>query len=429
MVGKYIFALLIAFPFGLRADDQELLPQRSQIPASPIWVSKLDLGLYSVAWSPNSQLVAIGGRGTVRICRAPSFSIERTLETGQEEIWGLAWSPDGTLLACAGKDGTVQFWQEDVLQKKLFQGGWILDIGWNPDGTSIMAVDYTGLAKEWDVQGYLRASIQLDGDGLGVDWSPKGRLFAVTTGQGGSRLLLFDAQSGVLRWRRQDLPPNYVAPFGYGLDEVNGVRYSPRGSSIATAHQDGRILVHSAATGDAVFAAQMHHPGMGGARRVAWSSKGDWLVSCGEDGRVSCVPYPQGKQQVLLLTTDKAVWSVDWSPDNNWIAAVGEEGRAWIWSTSFIGSSPVGPKKPAPSKRPHTRLTPSPRPRQRGVLTRSFPLFSGILRGQRRATFSRGTGVSCEIASNHRPCSRIRSTNRLTASASGILNLTAFLPT
>src|SRR3984957_1426378 len=180
MVGKYIFALLIAFPFGLRADGQELLPQRNQIPASPIWVSKLALGLYSVALSPNSPLVAIGGRGTVRICRAPSFSIERTLETGQEEIWGLAWSPDGTLLACAGKDGTVQFWQEDVLQKKLFQGGWILEIAWNPDGTSLMAVDYTGLAKEWDVQGYLRSSIQLDGDGLGVNWSPKGRLFAVT---------------------------------------------------------------------------------------------------------------------------------------------------------------------------------------------------------------------------------------------------------
>ena len=114
-----------------------------------------------------------------------------------------------------------------------------------------------GLPKNGMCKGYLRASIQLDGDGLGVDWSPKGRLFAVTTGQGGSRLLLFDAQSGVLRWRRQDLLPNYVAPFGYGLDEVNGVRYSRNGKWIATAHQDGRIIVHSAATGDPVFTAQL----------------------------------------------------------------------------------------------------------------------------------------------------------------------------
>jgi WD40 repeat protein len=365
MIGKYIFVLLISLPLTLRTDGQQLFPEANQTPIPPNWVSRLDSSLYSVAWSPNSQLVAVGGRGTVQICRAPTFAVERTLDTGQEEIWGLAWSPDGTLLACAGKDGTVQFWQDGVLQKKLFQGGWILEIAWNPDGTSLMAVDYTGLAKEWDVEGYLRASIQLDGDGLGVDWSPKGRLFAVTTGQGGSRLLLFDEQSGVLRWRSQDLPPNYVAPFGYGLDEVNGVRYSPNGKWLATAHQDGRVIVHSAATGDAVFAAQMHLSGVGGARRVAWSPKGDWLVSCGEDGRVNCVPYPKGKPQILLLNTDKAVWSVDWSADNNWIAAVGEEGRLWIWSTSQIRSLSESKTTSGQtiSHPQHAKPTPSPKGR------------------------------------------------------------------
>ena len=336
MVGKQIFALLIAFTLTLRTYSQQLLTQADQTPPDPSWSEKVDLGLYSLAWSPNGELLAVGGRGTVRIYRLPNFSLESTFDTGQEEIWALAWSPDGTMLACAGKDGTVQFWQDGTVQKKLFQGGWILDIGWNPDGTSLIAVDYTGLAKEWDVHGYLRASIQLDGDGLGVDWSPKGRLFAVTTGQEGSRLLLFDAQSGVLRWRRQDVLSNYAPPFGYGLDEVNGVRYSPSGKWIATAHQDGRILVRSAATGDRVFAAQLHPSGVGGARRVAWSPKGDWLVSCGEDGQVNCVEYPNGKRRTVLLTTDKPIWSVGWSSDNKWIAAVGDEGRVWIWSTSVI---------------------------------------------------------------------------------------------
>jgi WD40 repeat protein len=336
MIGKHIFAIVMAFALVFQTYSQQLLPQANQTLPSPDWSEKVDLGLYSVAWSPNGELLAVGGRGTVRIYRSPNFSIEKTLDTGQEEIWALAWSLDGTLLGCAGKDGTVQFWRDGVLQKKLFQGGWILDIGWNPDGKSLMAVDYSGLAKEWDVQGYLRASIQLDGDGLGVDWSPKGRLFAVTTGQDGSRLLVFDAQSGVLRWRRQDVLAGYVAPFGYGLDEVNGVRYSPTGKWIATAHQDGRILVRSAATGDAVFAAQLHPSGVGGARRVAWSPKGDWLVSCGEDGQVNCVDYPTGKRRIVLLTTGKPVWSVGWSPDNKWIAAVGDEGRAWIWSTNVI---------------------------------------------------------------------------------------------
>ena len=365
MLGKYIFALLIAFPFAGRIDAQDLLPQKNRVAIAPAWSSQLDDGLYSVAWSPDGQLVAIGGRGTVQICRAPDFAVERSIATDQDEVWGLAWSPDGTKLACAGKDGTVQVWQDSKRINKLFQGGWILDLGWNPDGSSLMAVDYTGLAKEWDVEGYLRASIQLDGDGLGVDWSPRGRLFAVTTGQGGSRLLLFDAQSGVLKWRRQDVLPNYSAPFGYGLDEVNGVRYSPDGNWIATAHQDGRIIVRSAELGDRVFTAQLHIPGVGGARRVSWSAKGDWLISCGEDGRVDCVQFPTGNQQVLLLSTDKAVWSVAWSPNNKWIAAAGEEGRAWVWSTDSIEAL-SRPEKNGRRNPEHAKPKPSATPKTRG---------------------------------------------------------------
>ena len=143
------------------------------------------------------------------------------------------------------------------------------------------------------------------------------------------------------------------------------MRYSPNGKWLATAHQDGRIIVHSAATGDAVFAAQLHLSGVGGARRVAWSPKGDWLVSCGEDGRVKCVAYPKGKPQILLLNTDKAVWSVDWSADGNWIAAVGEEGRLWIWSTSQIRSlSESKTRSGQTTSHPeHAKPTPSPKGR------------------------------------------------------------------
>ncbi len=289
-----------------------------------------------------------------------------------------------------------------------------------------------GSPKNGMLQGYLRASIQLDGDGLGVDWSPKGRLFAVTTGQGGSRLLLFDAESAVLRWRRQDVLPNYAAPFGYGLDEVNGVRYSPSGRWIATAHQDGRVIVHSVADGAPVFAAQLHLSGVGGARRVAWSSKGDWLVSCGEDGRVNCVEYPNGKQQVLLLITDKAVWSVGWSPDNHWIAAVGEEGRAWIWSTKFHRFNSRGQRNEQRTNevthgscQAHA-ITEGAHSREISILSTGSDLRSH--RGRARQPLAVG-GASWEAESTHRPCSRMRSTNRSTASASGMLNFTDFLPT
>jgi WD40 repeat protein len=351
------------FIFCCAASALAQLPGEQSIPPAPGWTLKIDQGLYSLAWSRDSQLLAVGGRGRIWLLSAPGFAVDRSLDTGQEEVWGLAWSPDGTLLASGGKDGTLQTWSGDSLQRKLFQGGWVLDLAWNPDGASIMAVDYTGLAKEWDVQGYLRASIQLDGDGLGIDWSPQGRFFAVTTGQDGSRLLLFDEQSGELRWRRQDVSPGYKPPFGYGLDEVNGVRYSPTGKWIATAHQDGRILVRAADGGERKMAVQLYPSGIGGARHVAWSPKGDWLATSGEDGRVYCVDYPRARRRILLLNAGKPVWSVAWSPDGKWIAAVGDEGRVWIWSTSSFLHSFSSRKLAAgnESHSAHSKATPAPK--------------------------------------------------------------------
>ena len=340
MAGRFTVLWLI-FGSAASALAQQFAAQPE--PPAPIWALKIDSSLYSLAWSPDSQSLAVGGRGKIRILLAPGFAVDRTLDTGQEEVWGLKWSPDGRLLASGGKDGTFQIWSGDTLQHKLFQGGWILDLAWNPDGGSVMAVDYSGLVKEWDVQGYLRASIQLDGDGLGIDWSPHGRFVAVATGQDGSRLLLFDERSGELRWRRQDVPPDYKRPFGYGLDEVNGVRYSPTGKWIATAHQDGRILVRWADNGERVFGIQLYPSGIGGARHVAWSAKGDWLASSGEDGRVYCVEYPKANRRILLLNSEQPVWSVSWSSDGKWLAAAGEEGRVWIWSTNNI--LPVAPPK------------------------------------------------------------------------------------
>src|SRR5262245_4985924 len=150
--------LWLIYGFAALVLAQQSVAQQSvaqSAPPAPGWAFKIDLGLYSLAWSPDSHFLAVGGRGKIRILHTPGFAVDRTLDTGQEEIWGLEWSPDSTLLASGGKDGTLQIWSGDTLQRKLFQGGWILDLAWNPDGDSVMAVGYMGMTKERDVMGSL----------------------------------------------------------------------------------------------------------------------------------------------------------------------------------------------------------------------------------------------------------------------------------
>ena len=329
-----IFLILFSLGSGAtQAEESELLRPGSMSLALT-FTTQADQGLYSLAWSPNSQTLACGGLNKIWLFSAPGFGALGRLAAEQGEVWGLAWAPTGNLLISGGINGSLIWWENRTLLKTRNEGGAIYDIAFSPDGRELAVADDSATTKIWKIEGYPRSTIQLDGAGLGVSWAPHGRDMVIGTGQGGSSLLVLDANSAEVRWRSQNVPLGYRAPYGFGKDEVNGVAYSPTGNWIAAALQDGRIVIFGARTGRKHLGLQLHRPGSGGARRVTWSADGKWIASCGEDGRVNLVSFSHPNRRVELLSTSKAVWEVAFSPDNRWLAAVGDEGRVWVWDLS-----------------------------------------------------------------------------------------------
>jgi WD40 repeat protein len=301
------------------------------------FTTQADQGLYSLAWSPDSATLACGGLSKIWMFSVPSFGSIDPLAAEQGEIWGLAWSPNGNLLISGGINGSLDWWENRTLQKTRNQGGAVYDLAFSPNGRELAVADVSATTKIWNIEGYTTSTIQLDGAGLGVSWAPKHHDLVIGTGQGGSTVLVLDATTAEVRWRSQNVPPNYRAPYGFGKDEVNGVAYSPSGHWIGAALQDGRIVIFTAGNGRKHLGLQLHRPGNGGARRLSWSPDGKWIASCGEDGRVNLVLFSRPSQRLELLNTTKPIWAVAFSPDNRWLAAVGDEGRVWVWSVPKTG--------------------------------------------------------------------------------------------
>jgi WD40 repeat protein len=147
-----------------------LLPTDSVvIPLS--WSAKPDLGIYSLAWSPDSRSIAAGGRGSVWVYGVPGFQIRYTLAGDQGEVWGLAWCPDSDLLISGGNDGTVRLWSNGASVKVLRQDPSIRSVACSTDGQTFAAADTGGSVRIWNIQGYPTATLQINGNGLGVAWS------------------------------------------------------------------------------------------------------------------------------------------------------------------------------------------------------------------------------------------------------------------
>src|SRR5262249_44561375 len=114
-------------------------------------------GIQVLAVSPDSKLVVSGGiqESTVRLWDLNTGKQTRQLQGHKDEIWGVAFSPDGSQVASASTDKTMKTWETTTGNNlRTFTGhtDWVRGVYFFPDKTRILTAsdDYT--LRIWDLK-------------------------------------------------------------------------------------------------------------------------------------------------------------------------------------------------------------------------------------------------------------------------------------
>jgi len=278
------------------------------------------LPVEAVIWSPDSKLIASGGRDqTLQVWDATDGCLIYAYREHSDMVRAVAWSPNGKLIVSASSDGTVQVRNAANGHQVYTYRGHSLEVravAWSPDGKLIASVSY-GILQVWDpIDGSHAYTYQrLSGYVNAVAWSPDGTHIASAS------------QAHTVRvWNLANGGDIYTCR-GHS-DGVNTVAWSPDGKLIASASQDKTVRVWNATNGGKVYTYRGHSDDV---NAVAWFPDGTRIASASKDKTVQVWNAADGGNVFTYQGHLAPVRAVAWSPDGKLISSASEDKTVQVW--------------------------------------------------------------------------------------------------
>ena len=331
----------------------------------------------ALAWHPNSGVIA--SSSSDRTVRFWNIADGQSLDTIQapQEVYAIAWSPDGRQLAYGGADNTLQIIPAPLLFPSMPPPGTKLEsyiTSVSPDGSMLAEIATGSRFRIWDTQ---HNTVLFEIPGLSVNpfsvaWNRDSTRIATAGGDDIIRIWCVDrsqvpacepetllkeiaAESGPLlsvSWNAQGI----LASSGQGI--IGGIRtwdanndyqalaftpgdpdqiaWNPSGDRLALATKGGLFTVGAnLATDPGVdFLLDQRIGAEIPTSSVAWKPDGTQIALGANDGSIYIFDYAT-KTEVKILRGHKGiVYGLTWNPDQIRLASTSEDGTIRIWDTT-----------------------------------------------------------------------------------------------
>lgn len=323
-------------------------------PLPPLQVNNFP---FSVSFSPDGRLLAVGTRRGIRVYETNSWREEKKpLEGRTVAQMDVDFSPDGRFLATGGFDGRVRVWDtgagvqlpalgddttgsmaDVTFGAPLSQGGMptnlafpINDVRFSADGRRLTATAVSGRVKSWEVGTWKGLPAQTPPEGHdAVTHSEDGLWRASRLGIEPDKVFLTNLITREVRPLNDEPPPGATAN-NPEARRVITIAFSPDGRSLVVGREDGSMQLWDTAGATLRQSTQLH---LRAVSSLTFSKSGQLLASSDMTGMTKVwhlSATPVGSFQMKFAFDAAGVRGV-FSPDETELATITFEFDIKLW--------------------------------------------------------------------------------------------------